>query len=249
MVYLEDLLPGVLYNGLNTAKAVDFSGAPSCALPAGTTIGGSAVAALGVITSTSATALAVGPAGATNPTLVVDASTASAATGIKVKSAAAAGGVALSVVSSGTNEALSIDAKGSGAINIGTTSTGFIYLGKGSVSTPIYSGAVTSIATQNGTPTIAQLLGGIISHASTTGAGTLTTPTGAAMSTGIPGVATGSNFRVMYANTGDQTVTITAGATGMTIVGTAAVPAGKNAEILFACTGSNTWLAYVVLSA
>lgn len=77
-------------------------------------------------TSTSANALAVGPSGTTNPTLQVDASTASAATGLKVKSAAAAAGLALSVVSSGTNEALTIDAKGSGTITLAGTSTGNI---------------------------------------------------------------------------------------------------------------------------
>lgn len=82
-------------------------------------------------TSTSASAYAVGPNGTTNPTLQVDASTASAATGLKVKSAAAASGLALSVVSSGTNENLTVDAKGSGTVTIGGTSTGNVLLGGG----------------------------------------------------------------------------------------------------------------------
>ena len=168
MIYLEDLLPGILYNGLNTAKAVDFSNAPSCALPSGTTVAG----------------------------------------------------------------LLSVQAIGSA---IGSTS--------------LFNGTVTSIATQNGTPTASQLLGGIITHASTTGAGTLTTPTGTALSSAITGIKVGYNFQVLYANTGNQTVTITAGATGMTIVGTVAVPATKNAEIFFVNTAANTWIAYVVLSA
>lgn len=76
------------------------------------------------ITSTSNAAFAVGPSGTTNPAFQVDASTASSATGIKVKGAAAGSGVALSVISSGTNEALTMDAKGSGNITIGNTSTG-----------------------------------------------------------------------------------------------------------------------------
>lgn len=80
------------------------------------------------ITSASATALAVGLNGATNPALLVDASTASSATGIKIKSAAAAGGVAVSVITSGTNENLTIDAAGSGTITVGGTSTGAITL-------------------------------------------------------------------------------------------------------------------------
>ncbi len=130
MLYLEQYEPVVQENGLNTLKAVDFSGAPSVALPAGTTIGGSPVAALGIITSSSANALAVGPNGATNPSFNVDASTASAATGINIKSAAAAGGVAVSVLSSGTDENLTINAKGSGTITLNNTATGKIVLAR-----------------------------------------------------------------------------------------------------------------------
>src|SRR6476646_8953976 len=87
------------------------------------------ISALGaLLTSASATALAVGLNGSTNPAFTVDAATASSATGIKVKSAAAAGGVALSVTSSGTTEALKIHSKGSGVITIAGTSTGAITL-------------------------------------------------------------------------------------------------------------------------
>jgi parallel beta-helix repeat protein len=92
------------------------------ALPAGSTIGGSSVLTANV-TSSTANALSVGPNGTTNPSFNVDASTASAATGLNIKSAAASGGVALSVLSSGTNESLKIDAKGSGAITINGVST------------------------------------------------------------------------------------------------------------------------------
>jgi hypothetical protein len=78
------------------------------------------------VTSAGANALAVGPNGATNPTLKVDGSTASAATGLQVKSAAAAGGLALSVISSGTNEALTLDSKGTGTLTLNGTATGGI---------------------------------------------------------------------------------------------------------------------------
>lgn len=88
--------------------------------------GGAAVLAATVITSASANALDVGPNGATNPVLQVDASTSSAATGLKIKAAAAAGGFALSVLSSGTDENLTIDAKGAGAITLGASSTGAV---------------------------------------------------------------------------------------------------------------------------
>lgn len=88
-----------------------------------------------VATSSSATALAIGANGSTNPAFTVDASVASSATGIKITSAAAAAGAAISVTSSGTNENLSLDAKGSGVIAIGATSTGNIGLG---TSSPFY---------------------------------------------------------------------------------------------------------------
>ena len=103
------------------------------------------------ITGSSANALVVGRAGATNPTLQVDPSTASSATGLKVKSAAAASGLALSVISSGTNENLTLDAKGSGTITIGGTSTGNIVMGRAVTG---LSTSVTGILTsQSGTAT------------------------------------------------------------------------------------------------
>lgn len=55
---IENAVPIVKYGGLNTNTAVDFSGAPSVALPSATTIGGSSVVSLGNITSTSTTATA-----------------------------------------------------------------------------------------------------------------------------------------------------------------------------------------------
>ena len=128
MVYIENYIPVVRYQGLNTAQAVDFSNGASCALPAATTIGGSSVAALGTITSTSATAFAVGRNGTTNPAFDVDCATSSSATGVKVKSAAATAGVAISTISSGTNENLTIDAKGSGTITLNGTATGAVVL-------------------------------------------------------------------------------------------------------------------------
>lgn len=119
-------LPLVNIYGLNTNRNVDFTGSTTVALPSGTTINGSSVAALGVITSASANALAVGLAGATNPAFNVDSSTALQAAGLNVIGAIAAGTVAVGVISSGSNASLSIDAKGSGTIGIGATSTGAV---------------------------------------------------------------------------------------------------------------------------
>ncbi len=107
------------------------------------------------------------------------------------------------------------------------------------------NGTVTAIATQNGTPSAAQLLGGYINHASTTGAGTLTVPTGSLLSSGIVGSAAGTQFKCWYYNSGSQTVTVT-GDTGSTITGgTAAVTTGKSCELFFVCTAANTWLVFL----
>lgn len=84
----------------------------------------------GYFASSSANALAVGANGATNPAFNVDASTGSSATGLNIKSAAAAAGLAVSVLSSGTNENLTIDAKGSGTVTLGNTSTGNIVVNR-----------------------------------------------------------------------------------------------------------------------
>lgn len=83
------------------------------------------------ITSTSATALAVGANGTTNPVFSVNANTASVATGLTVIGAAAAGGVALKVLSSGTDEALNVSAKGSGNIVMNATGTGITLMTTG----------------------------------------------------------------------------------------------------------------------
>ncbi len=80
------------------------------------------------ITDTTATSLAVGRNGATNPAFTVDSATASSATGLKIKSAAAAAGLALTVTSSGTNENMTLDAKGSGTLTLQGTATGGIIL-------------------------------------------------------------------------------------------------------------------------
>lgn len=84
-----------------------------------------AVTGTETITSTSATSLTVGANGATNPTLQVDASTASSATGVSIKSAAAGGGISIAAISSGTNEALTLAAKGAATTTIGS-STGSV---------------------------------------------------------------------------------------------------------------------------
>lgn len=130
----------------------------------------------------------------------------------------------------------------------GTTSfTGQVYTGSVAKKVTIYGTTSTTLDAQSGTATIAQLLGGVYLHNSKTGAGTLTTPTGAEISAGIANVAVGSTFDCLYVNYGNQTVTITAGASGVTVTGTAAITTGKNALLRFVCTAANTWIVYPIM--
>jgi hypothetical protein len=129
---LEDFVPVVKYYGVKTDKNATLTGTLTVT-GAITANGGITATSLGstgalTVTSASANALAVGATGATNPVLKVDASTASVATGLSITGAAAGSRLALAVISSGTNEGLNIDAKGSGSITVGNTSTGNINL-------------------------------------------------------------------------------------------------------------------------
>lgn len=108
---------------------------------------------------------------------------------------------------------------------------------------------VTDYDAQNATTTIAGLLGGVITQNSKTGASTAITPTGAEISAGVSGVAVGYSFDCLYYNRGNQTSTITAGASGVTVYGTAAITTLKTATLKFVCTAANTWSCYVVAAA
>jgi hypothetical protein len=229
---LADMIPGLKNNA-----AVD--------LPADITIGGSAVVALATVTSSSANALTAGPTGATNPTFNVDASTGSAASGLNVTAGTAAGTVAVAVISSGSNTGLSVDAKGSGTINIGGTSTGIILMGGGSGSQPVTQGTITDYDSQTATLTMAAIMGGIVTHNSKTGAGAVTLPSGTAMSAGIVGVAVGSTVRWTYYNRGNQTATVTANTDHTIVGGTAAVTTGKVVNAVSVCTATHVWVTYL----
>ena len=123
------------------------SGAVTIKLPSDTSIGGGSVAALTTVTSTSATAIAFGRNGATNPVLNVNCGTTSAATGVTIIGAAAASGVAVNAISSGTNESMTIDAKGTGTISLNATGTGKVILGRfaniKSITTPVAAAGTT----------------------------------------------------------------------------------------------------------
>lgn len=166
--------------------------------------------------------------------------------------------VAEAAVGSDTNISWSLDGKGSGGLLLGGISTGKNSLGRGSVQPPLLSATIAPLGTtQNSTPSSAQLLGGIVTQTGATGAGTVQLPTGTLVSAaivtalGVTGaaVSVGDTFECLFSNLGGgQTLTITSGV-GSTVVGNGAVPTGKNARMVFANTGANTWNVYCTVSA
>lgn len=214
---LESFVPVVRFHGLKTEKNVSITG--TLTLTGGLTHAGN-LGVTGTITGTSASAsaLTVGPAGATNPVLKVDASTASAATGLSITGAAAGSRLAIAVISSGTNEGMNIDAKGSGSITLGQTSTGQINMIR-AVSASSTIGAVGVITATNGTAATAG------------GAEALRLGSGAS---GVTGIYTGSGaptvsapkgslyLRTDGSGTGDRAYINTNGTTTWTALTTAA---------------------------
>lgn len=169
---------------------------------------------------------------------------------IQTTTAAAGNPVLQAAVGSDTNIPVKYDGKGSGRVDINGTGTGIVAFARGGLKAIINGKTLTALGTtQNTTPTAAQLLGGLLTQTSATGAGTAILDNGTNISAGISGVQIGDSFEVMYANLGGgQTVTIT-GATGSTVIGTAAIPTGKVARMTFVNTGTNTWNVYCTVSA
>jgi hypothetical protein len=201
-----------------------------------------------------ATAIAGGAATSTNGTggaasLKGGVATGTGTGGALTLTAGASGGA------SGTAGAASLDAGaaagGTGAtVNIADVNAIATYIGRGPVKPPIVAVTLTSLGTnQNSTPTAAQILGGLLTQTGATGAGTVTLPTGTLLSAACARTpVAGDSFMVPFASLTGQALTIT-GATGTTVIGTAAIPSGKNALLFFVNTGVNTWNIYVVVSA
>lgn len=122
--------------------------------------------------------------------------------------------------------------------------------GNVTVKTPRYLGAITDYDAQAAVLTVAGIAGGTVTQNSKTGASTFTTPTGTEISTSVGGSTVGTMLDVVYHNRGNQTSTITAGASGITLAGsTVAIATLKTAMLRFVCTGSNTWTCYIIASA
>jgi len=126
------LSSALTYGGVTLSNAVTGTG--NMVLSAGPTLTGTLTAAAAnfsgavSITSSSATSFTVGLNGATNPVLQVDSSTGSQASGLKITGGVSAGALLLDVISSGTNNDLTVNAKGTGNIKLGTTSTGAVQI-------------------------------------------------------------------------------------------------------------------------
>ena len=100
------------------------------------------------VTSSSASALAVGPNGATNPVLDVNGSTSSQADGLSIIGLAAGSGVNLLGITSGTNAPVNISAAGSGNVVMNSTGTGLVSFTNGM---SIADGKNIALATTTGT--------------------------------------------------------------------------------------------------
>ncbi len=81
------------------------------------------------ITSHSASSFAVGRLGITTPGLVVDSSTSTCITGLKITAKGTGAGVTLAAVGEASNGAFSIDSQGSGQLNLNATATGTVSIG------------------------------------------------------------------------------------------------------------------------
>lgn len=222
----------------------------------GVTISGSAsifangdITYIGIVTNVGTPAVTL-YAEADTSALLPAADVASSVNTIQITTSATTGPVLLAAIGSDTNISTNHDAKGSGAVNIGSVSTGQNSIGRGSLKPTLFSATISSLGTtQSSTPTAAQLIGGIVTQTGVTGAGTFTLPTGTVLSAAFATTpVVGDTFECIFANLGGgQTITVT-GATGTTVIGNGATASAKNNRMLFINTGTNTWNIYVVTS-
>lgn len=203
---------------------------------------GEAITGTSTVTSASAKALTVGRLGATTPAFTVDASAATQVAGLSVAGAATGGTVGIAVTDSGANANLSINAKGSGTISIGNTSTGAITLTRATtLSAALTYGGVTLSNSVTGTGSMVLSTSPALTtpNLGTPSAVTLTNATGLPIS-GITGlgtnVATGLATATGAANGFARVI-----ATGTSALGTSAIAASACASVVTtAATGTAT---------
>lgn len=148
------------------------------------------------VTSPDTVAFAVGPNGASNPAFQVQANAGSLAAGLKVAGAGTGGNVTISVTDSGSNANLFVDAKGTGTMTFGNSSTGAITMSRAiTLSAALTYGGVTLNNSVQGT-------GSMVLSASPTLTGTLT--------------AAAANFSAAVAITSASATSFTVGLNGAT---------------------------------
>jgi len=196
-----------------------------------------------------------GAGGGTSGTGGVAAVAGGAGTGTSAAGGAASVTGGASPGASGTAGAASIDAgaaaSGTGAtVNISDVNATGTYLNRGPLKALQVGLTLTALGSnQSSTPTSAQLLGGFLTQASTTGAGTVGLPSGTNLSAACARTpVTGDTFDVFFSNIGTQTLTIT-GATGTTVAAglNSGIVQSTSAILKFYNTGANTWTIYTKL--
>jgi len=218
---------------------------------------GKVVGGLGGITGAGGAAqLTGGAGGATSGTGGAATIAGGAGTGTSAVGGAASitGGASAGV--SGTAGTASIDAGAAtggtkASVNISDVNALSTYINRGPLQSIVTGLTLTALGTtQSSTPTIAQLLGGVITQSGTSAGGTITLPTGTAISAGMPRTpVVGDSFLTYFSSTtGGQILTIT-GQTGSTVLGTAAIPIGRVATMMFINTGSNAWSVLCMIGA
>lgn len=217
--------PGTLAFGNATSGTVTLGtvtgalGAVTASLPANTgTIAELNLAqtwtAAQTIQSASASALAIGLNGSTNPSFVVDASAASQAAGLKITGAATGSTVAVATIDSGANTNLTINAKGTGTIGIGSVSTGAV--------------TITPATTLSNALTY----GGVTLSNSVTGTGSMVLSTSPSFITPSIGVATATTI---------NKYTFTTPSTGSTLTISDGKTLTVSNSITLAGTDATTW--------
>lgn len=237
----------VLRNVSTTAgQQIDFIGGTGVTISGTSSIFANGdITYIGIVTNVGTPAVTL-YAEADSSALIPAADVASSVNTLQVTASATGNAVLIAAVGSDTNVTTNHDAKGSGAVNIGSVSTGQNSIGLASLKPTLFSATVAALGTtQNSTPSAAQLIGGIVTQTGATGAGTFTLPTGTLLSAAFAVVPTvGQTFQCIFTNLGGgQTITIT-GATGTTVVGKAATATATSTTMTFINTGANTWTIY-----